>query len=135
MKKLKQIWFILILFILGFYLPPLFEMKEFIAVGGIAYGLCFVLAFLFGILRGFNYWLPISVAVLVLPAALIFYDYNWYYAGAATAMALAGNGLGYMAYCARKEKKNEDANMGSEQYTETLMFRVGDYVPKEKKKR
>ena len=43
LDRLKRTWFILVLFTIGIYVPPLFGMGEDLAVGAVVYGMSFVL--------------------------------------------------------------------------------------------
>ena len=131
LKKLKQIWYILILLALAMYIPPLIGLREDLAVGAVVYGLCLVSGYFYGMFRGFNIMLPLCVLVMFLPAVCIFYPFEWMYLPVSATIALFGNWLGYRGLCARRDKKNE-VEVKNEDYVKSWMV-LGDYVPKEKK--
>ena len=132
LDRLKRTWFILVLFTIGIYVPPLFGMGKDLAVGAVVYGMSFVLGYIYGAWKGFDITIPLFEILIFLPGVCIFYDFQWMYLVVAATITLFGNWLGYMWYCARMDEKN-DVEVKNEDYVKSWMV-LGDFVPKDKKK-
>ena len=110
LDRLKRTWFILILFIIGIYVPPLFGMGKDLAFGISAFGLSTVLGIIYGAWRGFEISLPLFATIIAVPAVFIFYEFQWMYLAYMAAFSLFGNWLGMLLHYARWEKENNDVN-------------------------
>ncbi len=55
----KRTWFILVLFTIGIYVPPLFGMGRILLSAQLLYGMSFVLGYIYGAWKGFDITIPL----------------------------------------------------------------------------
>lgn len=97
-KKIVALLLYALLMSVTYFLLPLFIKDTGSAMAILLIGapfITFVSALVYGIFRGFNFFLPIISAVLFLPTVFMFYNSSaWGYTVFYALVALFGNGIG-----------------------------------------